>query len=110
MKYKVVKKIVRKGYPTASPRYSEAHAEADQAEKKTNPGIYKALKKVDAKLKPHELIGTHSKAGKIEIEKKVPAKDRQDVALHEFVEWKADKRLCKHCKKTKRAHQQAGRG
>lgn len=109
MKYKVVRTIKRKGYPTASPRYKEAHSEADKVEKKKYPKGYQKLKKLDKSLKSDQLIGTHTKAGKIKVSKRVPRKERAEVATHEFVEWKADKRLCRKCKKAKqsKAHRKA---
>jgi hypothetical protein len=94
MKIKIVKTIKRKGYPTSSPYYKEAHDEADHYEKKHSPKEYAAMKKVDKKLKPNELVGTHTKKGKVTESKSVPKKYRQDVAKnHEIPELKADKRL-----------------
>jgi hypothetical protein len=104
MKYKVVPKIKIKGYPVKSKNYKTAHDEADNAEKKKYPKQYKNMKKIDAKLPKGEYSGTHTRKGKIEISKKVPKKDRKTVALHEFVEWKADKRLCAKCLRGKSKH------
>lgn len=94
-KVKIVKKLNDKGFPTHNKKYREAHAEADNAEKKKYPKVYKAMKKVDKKLGKHELSGKNLKSGKILISKKVPKKDRKDVILHEKTENKAIKRLSK---------------
>lgn len=92
---KIVKKIVKKGFPTTSKHYIEAHAEADNAERRKYPKAYKDMKKVDSKLSKNELSGKNTKSGKIIISSKVPKKDRKDVALHERTESKAIKRLSK---------------
>jgi hypothetical protein len=104
LKYNVVDKILRKGYPTSSKLYPKAHAEADQKEKKRYPSGYKKMKNIDSKLNQDELSGTHTRKGKITISRKVPSKYRQEVADHEFEELKAEKRLCKHCNKPKKSH------
>jgi hypothetical protein len=103
-KYKVVPKITKKGYPTSSSHYPTAHEKADKVEKAAYPKGYKQMQKVDDKLGKRELAGTHTKSGKIEVSKKVPPKDRNEVALHEFVEWKEDKKLCAKCKKPIQSH------
>ena len=104
MKYKVVDKIKKKGYPTASKKYPEAHRAANQVEKKKYPQGYEEMKKIDAKLPNNEEAGTHTKSGKIKVSKKVPPKDRQEVATHEYVEWKKDPGSCAICGKGKPSH------
>lgn len=104
MKYKVVDKIKKKGYPTSSKHYKSAHEQADVAEKKKYPSGYEKMKSVDEKLKDDELAGKHSKSGKIEVSKKVPPKQRNEVAYHEFVEWKKDPGSCAICGKSKKSH------
>lgn len=92
-------KLVNRGYPTDSKNYREAHAEADNAERKRYPKAYKDMKRVDSKLSRNELSGKNTRSGKIEISKKVPKRDRADVALHERTEHKALKRLAKDHKR-----------
>lgn len=100
IKYRVVKSIKRKGYPTSDKNYPEAHSEADNYEKNHSPKEYQAMKKVDSKLKSNELAGTHTKSGKFIISKKVPKKYRAEVAEnHEKQELKAQRRLAKEIKK-----------
>jgi len=99
MKYKVVKDLKAKGWPTATRRYKEAHEMADKAEKKKYGKSYEYMKKVDSSLKKGELAGKNTKTGKIEVSKKVPKKYRSEVAMHERVEYKDLKRLDKNSKK-----------
>jgi hypothetical protein len=93
MTYKTVSMIKRKGYPTNSPSYPEAHEEADNAEKKKYPKGYEKLKK--QRIKPGELMGTHTCKGKVTVSKKVAKSLRSEVAYHERQELKAQKRLRK---------------
>lgn len=94
MKFKTVNNIKEKGYPTSSKYYKEAHEEADVNEKKKAPKEYKQLKKIEKKMKPHTLMGTHSKSGKVTISKVVPKRLRNHVAVnHEIPELKAENRL-----------------
>ena len=72
MKYKVVKELKAKGWPTATRRYAEAHEAADKAEKAKYGKSYERMKKVDASLKKGELAGKNTKSGKIEVSSKVP--------------------------------------
>ena len=96
IKYKLEKKIVKKGFPTTAKGYQTSHEKADKVEKKADPKAYKAMKKVDNKLGKNELAGKNLKSGKILISKKVPKKDRENVYLHEKVE---NKNLLKKKKK-----------
>lgn len=98
------KSIEKKGYPTSSYHYPSAHEEADLAEENRYPKGYREMKKVDQTIPKGQLAGTHTRSGKIKISEKVPVSHRNEVALHEFVEWKANKRMCKKCKKTKSEH------
>lgn len=88
IEYHLVNKIPKKGYPTANPRYHDSHVGADRDEKRNYPKGYERLKKLDNKIPSNELIGKHTKAGKIEISKKVPKKDRPEVVFHEVDETK----------------------
>jgi hypothetical protein len=93
MPIKIVKKIKEKGYPVNSKEYKEAHAEADQQEKKRYAKGYLRLKKIEKKMSPNTLMGTHTKKGEKKIAKIVPKSLRKEVAYHEDVEFKNDKRL-----------------
>lgn len=87
--YRLVSDLHDTGYPTSSHRYPNAHSKANAAEKaKFGEASFKAMNKVDAGLKKHELAGKNLKTGKIEVSKKVPKKYRAEVALHEEVESK----------------------
>jgi hypothetical protein len=91
---KIVKNLNDKSpSPTRDKNYRVAHSEADNAERRKYPKAYKDMKKIDGKLGKHELVGKNFKSGKIEIESKVPKKDRKDVSLHERTERKALNRL-----------------
>jgi hypothetical protein len=83
MKYKLEKKIIRKGFPTATKQYPTAHEEASKDEKKKYPKGYEKLKKLDEKLPAGQLIGKNTRSGKIEVSKVVPKKERNEVAFHE---------------------------
>lgn len=93
--YTVVKNIKRKGFPTESKFYKEAHAEANIAEKEKFPTGYSKLKKLDNSLSEDELIGKNTSSGKIFVSKKVPKKYRAEVAFHEKFESSAIKRMKK---------------
>jgi hypothetical protein len=88
--YRLVSDLHDSGYPTHSRKYHSAHAKANAAEKASfGDASFRAMNKVDAGLKKHELAGKNTKTGKIEVSKKVPKKYRDEVALHEEVESKA---------------------
>lgn len=87
-KYELKDKIPDKGYPTKSKKYPSAHEAADKEEKKKYPKGYEEMKKVDRALPKHELAGKNTKAGKLEVSKKVPPNRRAEVAYHEHVESK----------------------
>jgi len=95
MKFKIEKKITKKGFPTSSKGYKNAHEQADREEKKKFPKGYEKLKKLDEKLPKRELIGKNTKSGKIEVNKIVPKNLRQEVAFHEKMESKQLKKLRK---------------
>lgn len=86
MKYKVVKKLEDKGFPTHDKKYHSAHEEADKKEKKKFGKDYESMKKVDSKLSKHELAGKNLKSGKLEVSSKVPKKYRKEVSYHEEME------------------------
>ena len=91
-KVKLVSKLKRKGYPTSSSKYKEAHAEADKAEKKRYPKGYQKLKKSEKHMGKTELMGKNTKSGKIEVEKKYK-RNAKEIAFHERKEHAALKRL-----------------
>lgn len=93
MKTKIVSKIKRKGYPENTKDYPEAHSEASNQEKKKFPKGYQKLKKLDKKIPQGQMIGGHTKSGKVTVSKKVPKAQRKEVAYHERVELKDEKRL-----------------
>jgi hypothetical protein len=95
MKTKIVSKIKRKGYPENTKDYPEAHSEASNQEKKKFPVGYKKLKMLDKKIPQGEMIGGHTKSGKVTVSKKVPKGERREVAYHERIELKDEKRLQK---------------
>lgn len=87
MAYKLVPKIKRKGYPTSSKKYKQAHKLADKAElKKYGKKKWDAVERIAERLPAGELAGKHTKRGKIIVSKKVPKKYRGQVAYHEQVE------------------------
>jgi hypothetical protein len=93
IKYKLEKKVPRKGFPTSNKEYHEAHSEADAREKKKYPKGYKTVAKNDKKTPYTELLGTNTPSGKIIVSARVPKANREEIAYHEQVESKAIKRL-----------------
>lgn len=88
--YRLVSSLNDSGFPTHSRDYDSAHRKANKAEKEQfGTRSFKAMEKVDSRLKKHELAGKNLKSGKIEVSEKVPKKLRAEVALHEAVESKA---------------------
>jgi len=87
--YNLVSDLRDNGYPVHEGKYNSAHRKANAAEKAVfGEAKFRAMNKVDAGLKKHELAGKNLKTGKIEVSKKVPPKFREEVALHEAVESK----------------------
>jgi hypothetical protein len=94
-KVKFVKKLTDKGFPTHAKNYKEAHAQADNAERKANPKMYKEAAKAEKTLGKNELMGKNFKNTKIiEIEKKFK-KLSPTIIRHETTENKALKRKMK---------------
>lgn len=89
-KVKVVKHLTDKGYPVHNKNYQYAHNKANKAEKRADPKAYNQLKKLEKKLGKHELMGKHTKKGKIEVEKKFARNKRlkRNIVKHEIVEKK----------------------
>lgn len=103
-KVKYVNEIKEKGYPLGKKNhYEDSHRHANAAEKKHDKKMFNAETKAERKLKPGTLMATHKKNGSIEIEKKYK-KFTPDLKVHEFTEWKENKKLCSKCHKSKSEH------
>jgi hypothetical protein len=88
---KIVKHIKKIGWPVytrsgrVSERWKKAHPAANRAAlKKYGAKIAKAINKI--KVPKGELLGSHTKAGKIKVSSIVPKKLRKAIVLHEKVE------------------------
>ncbi len=93
----LVERIRRSGWPvfTRSGRISQAwkkaHQKANRAVlKRFGSKVAKAVNKI--KVPRTELLGSHTRAGKIRISKRVPKKLRGAIAYHEKVEHRLMKR------------------
>lgn len=87
MAYKLVKRIKRKGWPTTSSKWRKSHQEANRSERKRfGKRAFKAVQKVVKRMPATELLGTHTKKGKIRVSARVPKKYRPQIAYHERVE------------------------
>ncbi len=85
--FKRTKKLTDSGFPTHSSGYPNAHREANKAEKKKfGKKAFNALEHYVKGAKNHELIGKNTKSGKIEVEKKIPRRFKDEIAFHEKVE------------------------
>jgi hypothetical protein len=85
--YKLVTRIKRKGWPTTSKKWRKAHNEANKHERKRfGKRAFKAVQKIVERMPPDELLGTHTKTGKIRISSRVPKKYRPQIAAHERFE------------------------
>lgn len=91
MIYKLVPRIKRSGWPVftrsgkVSKKWKKAHPDANRAVlKKFGSNVAKAVNKI--KVTKYELLGSHTRAGKIKISSKVPKKLRPAIAYHEKVE------------------------
>lgn len=97
MRYKVVRRIKRAGWPVftrsgkVSKKWEKSHPAANRATlKRFGPGIAKAVNRI--KVKADELIGSHTRAGKIKVSSIVPKRLRPAIAYHERVEHRLMKR------------------
>lgn len=91
MTYKLVKRIKRKGWPVftksgkVSKKWKKSHPAANRAVLKAmGSKVAKAVNKI--KVPKNELLGSHTKGGKIIISKRVPKKLRGAIVYHEKVE------------------------
>lgn len=79
--------ISAKGFPVSSSKYAASHRKASEEEKKRFPKGYEQLKKLDRSAgQKHQMLGTHTKSGKVEISKQVPKPLRKEVKFHEKTE------------------------
>jgi len=98
---KVVKSIKKTGWPVytqsgrVSKKWKKAHPAANRAVLKAmGSKVAKAVNKI--KVPNNELLGSHTRTGKIKVSSRVPKRLRGAIAYHEKVEH----RLMSH--KTKR--------
>ena len=89
MTFKTVKRIIRRGWPTSSKKWAKSHREANKRERKRfGKRAFAAVQKIVEKMPKRELLGTHTKKGKIRVSARVPKKYRAQIAYHERVEHK----------------------
>lgn len=88
---KVVKRIKKKGWPVytasgkVSKKWKKAHPAANRAVLKAMGGkVAKAVNKI--KVPTNELLGSHTKGGKILVSSRVPKRLRGAISYHEKVE------------------------
>lgn len=79
--------LEEKGSQVTKKGYKTAHEEADKKEKAKYPKTYEDLKQQVRKIPKGQLLGKVEK-GKIEVSKKVPKSEREEVAYHESIEKK----------------------
>ena len=91
MKFKLVKRIAKKGWPVytksgkISKKWKKAHPAANKAVlRRMGSKIAKQVNQIHTPF--NELLGSHTKGGKIIISGRVPRHLRQAIALHENVE------------------------
>ena len=90
MAYKVVKKISDKGFPVHTPsgnvseRWRKSHAAANKKALEVHGATKaKAVARLVKKTPKGELLGSHTKSGKIIISSRVPKSLRPVIATHE---------------------------
>lgn len=88
---KIVKKIKKVGWPVytksgkVSKKWKKAHPAANRATlKKFGSKVAKAVNKI--KVPKNELLGSHTRKGKIKVSSRVPKKLRPAIRYHEKVE------------------------
>jgi len=88
---KIVKRIKKKGWPVftksgkVSSKWKKAHPAANRAVLKAmGSKVAKAVNKI--KVPANELLGSHTRTGKITVSSLVPKKLRGAIAYHEKVE------------------------
>lgn len=90
---RVVKRIKKAGWPvytksgSISAKWKKSHASANKAVLKAmGSKVAKQVNKI--KVPKKELLGSHTRTGKIKVSLRVPKKLRKAIALHEKVEHK----------------------
>jgi hypothetical protein len=93
MTYKLVNRIKSTGWPVRTKSgkirkgWKRSHMSANAAEKKKfGDKAFAAVQRVAKRLPKDELLGSHTKAGKIKVSKVVPKHLRSQIAFHERVE------------------------
>lgn len=81
MKFTVVDKIKKEGWPRKSKEYKRAHKIADRAEKRKYGRTESAT--IGSKIPKGELPGASTRAGEIKVSIKVPKRHRKEIAYHE---------------------------
>ena len=88
---RIVKRIKRSGWPVftrsgkVSRKWKKAHPAANRATlKRFGRKIAKAINKI--KVPMNELLGSHTRKGKIKVSSRVPKRLRPAIAYHERVE------------------------
>lgn len=104
MAYKLVPRIKRSGWPVftrsgkVSKEWKKAHPAANrEVLKRFGSKTAKAVNKI--KVPNTELLGSHTRAGKIKISSRVPKKLRAAIAHHERVEHRLMKKKKRRSKK-----------
>ena len=100
MPHSLVNRIKRAGWPVytrsgrISQKWKKAHQKANKAVlKRFGSKVAKGVNKIKV---PHtELLGSHTRAGKIRISKRVPKGLRGAIAYHERVEHRLMKKKCR---------------
>lgn len=97
MAYTLLKRIRRLGWPVFTPsgkvskKWEKSHQKANKAVlKRFGSKVAKKVNKI--KVPRSELLGSHTKDGKIRISKRVPKKLRPAIELHERIESKLMRR------------------
>lgn len=104
MTYKLVNRIKRSGWPVftrsgkVSKKWKKAHPAANRAVlKKFGSKTAKAMNKI--RIPKSELLGSHTRSGKIKISSRVPKKLIPAIAHHEKVEHRLMKKKRRKSKK-----------
>ena len=85
--FKAVKRIRDDKHITGRKDYETSHEAADKAEKaQFGTAGYDGLKKAVRRLRPNELLGSVTRSGTVEVEKKLTPAQRKEVAYHEKIE------------------------
>lgn len=93
MSYKLVSRIKAVGWPVRTKSgkirkgWKSSHMAANASEKKKfGSKAFAAVQRIVRKMPKDELLGSHTKRGKIKVSKIVPKRFRPQIAYHERVE------------------------